>query len=185
MSPNPLILRAIFLTSSIQIVDFFIAINHLLKLKLPSIQFYAFLLRTRQKILHPVFSLTANKSSTFPPNKSTGPIPPNNTATSRSGPARNKLRAFLPCFFTLILRRLSSASPARQAGTNPVASTVISLSIFSGAIMCVSSGLNPLLFRQPNRLSICRRPPYSLMPLPSLSLQTTGSCPSGSRVASR
>ena len=68
-----------------------------------------------EKILHPTSSLTASKPITSPPNTSNGLIPLNNTETSRSNPARNKLCAGLPCFFTLTDRRLSSAPPARQA----------------------------------------------------------------------
>ena len=108
-----------------------------------------------KKILHPTSSLTASKSITSPPNKSNSLIPLNNTETSRSNPTRNKLCAGLPCFFTLIGCRLSSASPARQDSTKPIASTDINLSIFAGAVICVSSRLNPLLFRQPNSVSSC------------------------------
>ena len=100
-----------------------------------------------KKILHPTSSLTASKSITSPPNKSNSLIPLNNTETSRSNPARNKLRAGLPCFFTLIGRRLSSASPARQDSTKPIASTDINLSIFAGAvIMCVFQ-IEPFAFQ--------------------------------------
>ena len=67
---------------------------------------------------------------------------------------------------------ISSASTARQDSTKPIASTDINLSIFAGAVICVSSRLNPLLFRLPNSASICQRSPYASIPLPSLSLQT-------------
>ena len=103
-----------------------------------------------KKILYPTSSLTASKSITSPPNISNSLISLDNTETSRSNPARNKLCTGLPCFFTLIGRRLSSASPARQDSTKPIASTDINLSIFAGAVICVSSRLNPWLFRLPN-----------------------------------
>lgn len=139
-----------------------------------------------KKILHPTSSLTTSKSITSPPNTSNGLIPLNNTETSRSNPARNKLRAGLPCFFTLIGRRLSSASPARQDSTKPIASTDINLSIFAGAVICVSSKLNPLLFRQPNSVSICQRSPYASVPCPLYHRKPpASSCPSVRRGASR
>ena len=104
--------------------------------------------RTRQTILHPASSLTAGKSITSPPDIFNSLIPLNNTETSRFNPARNTLCAGLPCFFPLTGRRLSPASPAWQDSTKPVASTDINPSICAGAPICVSSRLNPLLFRR-------------------------------------
>lgn len=103
-----------------------------------------------KKILYPTSSLTASKSITSPPNISNSLISLDNTETSRSNPARNKLCTGLPCFFTLIGRRLSSAPPTRQDSTKPTASIDINLFIFAGAVICVSSRLNPWLFRLPN-----------------------------------
>ena len=103
-----------------------------------------------KKILHPTSSLTASKSITSPPNISNSLISLDNTETSRSNPARNKLCTGLPCFFTLIDHRLSSAPPTRQDSTKPIASIDINLFIFAGAVICVSSRLNPWLFRLPN-----------------------------------
>ena len=66
--------------------------------------------------------------------------------------------AGLPCFFPLTGRRLSPASPARQDSTKLVASTDINPSICAGALICVSSRLNPLLFRRP--FNACLVPPF-------------------------
>ena len=78
-----------------------------------------------KKILYPTSSLTASKSITSPPNISNSLISLDNTETSRS-------------------------NPARQDSTKPIASIDINLSIFAGAVICVSSKLNPWLFRLPN-----------------------------------
>ena len=48
----------------------------------------------------------------------------------------------------ILTRRLTVTT--RQDSTKPVASTDINLSIFAGAVICVSSRLNPWLFRLPN-----------------------------------
>ena len=126
-----------------------------------------------KKILYPTSSLTASKSITSPPNISNSLISLDNTETSRSNPARNKLCTGLPCFFTLIDRRLSSAPPHaagqhkayRQHGHQPVY-------LRWCGHMCVFQ-IEPFAFQAAKQRLYLPTLAVCFCPLPSLSPQTT------------